>query len=161
MVEAISMGKIIPNIIRKHTQLSDNNVVTGVHGVGTNSNLLGLYMETVSASNEVSETGVSWNDIPNMTITKTTGVSKVFIHFTGAFLSNAVPSATAVRIVVDATDLPAYTERWGAANDDKILTIHGCVELSAGEHTIKMQCANGDATTYVYGRELTIIVIGG
>lgn len=50
MSEAISMGKLIPRIIRKHTQLSDSNVDTGIHGVGVST------VESVSGSQDKVDT---------------------------------------------------------------------------------------------------------
>lgn len=83
----------------------------------------------------------SWEDIPDMAVTLTTGANPVLIIFDCMAYASGVASDISVVIMIDGVLRDRSTKRTYIPNADtyKFIGNHWLEKLSAGEHTIKAQ----------------------
>lgn len=98
--------------------------------------------QTVGTTLDPTTTSTDFVDLPEMSITITTGANPVLILFTGVFSNKMACKGCIITLVIDGTEVaPRYRRTCASSTADAmgIITLACIEELSTGTHTIKIQ----------------------
>ncbi len=144
-------------------EVNGNVKATGFVGPGIIKQI-----QTVSPTTDIITSSTAFVDMPGMTITLTTGASKLLI-FWNATLYNYGGNWIVVETQVDGVRVgPAYGGSYGGTGAIDSAGGHTVASVSSGSHTVKLRWKVGGGTAYnnvttspdYYGRTLTVIEIG-